>query len=608
VSNNNHNGPAAAAHVDAIDVPPPPGQHISTRERLSALLGERKRTVAALSGLAVVSGLSESIIIGLIVEIAANAAKGSTSGHQQLGFLHIHASTDTLFLIAAPLVLFRILLQVPLATLPSRIAAGVQASLRRQVFAAYTRASWTVQSQDREGHLQETMTSQVLQATGGALQATALVIAGIQFVVILGWAIRVEPLAAAVIFGLAILLFLSLRPLNRIGQRLAKQLSRAQLDYAAGISETNRLAEDTQVFGVAEAQRRRVGRLIETARRLYFRTQIIVRLTPGLYQSAVLLVLVVALRVLTAAGSGRFVSLSYVILLMVRAGTYGQIVQTAYQGLRQSMPFIERLQNQMRYYADSEPHDGGRPLPPVETLAFERVSYAYRPGQPVLHELSFQVAAGEAIGIIGPSGAGKSTLIQLLLQLRRPGSGRFLVNGESVIDFARSDWQRRVAYVPQEPRLIHDTVSANIRFYRDIDDEAVERAAKLARIHEDVVTWPGGYEQVVGPRADAVSGGQQQRICLARALAAHPEVLVLDEPTSALDPHSERLIQASLDGLRHELTLFIIAHRMSTLEVCDRVMVILDGRLAAFDTVALLQRSNPYYKSAVSLAAGGKLP
>ena len=124
-------------------------------------------------------------------------------------------------------------------------------------------------------------------------------------------------------------------------------------------------------------------------------------------------------------------------------------------------------------------------------------------------------------------------------------------------------------------------------------DEAVERAGRLARIHDDVVCWPQGYDTVVGPRADAVSGGQQQRICLARALAARPEVLVLDEPTSALDPTSERLIQESLTALKHELTLFIVAHRLSTLDICDRVMVIVDGRLAAFDTTASCRRTAP---------------
>src|SRR5205814_8684870 len=109
--------------------------------------------------------------------------------------------------------------------------------------------------------------------------------------------------------------------------------------------------------------------------------------------------------------------------------------------------------------------------------------------------------------------------------------------------------------------------------------------------------WANGYDTLVGPRADAVSGGQQQRICLARALAARPQVLVLDEPTSALDPHSETLIQESLTALRSELTMFTIAHRMSTLDMCDRVMVILGGGLLAFATRAVLQEEHCYYRS-----------
>jgi ABC-type multidrug transport system fused ATPase/permease subunit len=215
-----------------------------------------------------------------------------------------------------------------------------------------------------------------------------------------------------------------------------------------------------------------------------------------------------------------------------------------------------------------------------------------------------EVARGEAVGIVGPSGAGKSTLIQILLQLRTPTVGHYLINGEPAEDFDPADWHRRVAYVPQEPRLIHATVAENIRYLRDLDDSAVQRAARLARIHDDIVSWNHGYDTVVGPRADAVSGGQQQRLCLARALAARPEVLVLDEPTSALDPRSESLLQESLRSLIGEATMFIAAHRMSTLDMCGRVMVIVDGRLEAFDTVERLYRDNPYYRSASTLAVG----
>jgi ATP-binding cassette subfamily B protein len=158
--------------------------------------------------------------------------------------------------------------------------------------------------------------------------------------------------------------------------------------------------------------------------------------------------------------------------------------------------------------------------------------------------------------------------------------------------------------VPQEPRLLHATVAENVRFDRELDQPAIERAARLAHIHDEIMSWERGYETVVGPRADAVSGGQQQRLCLARALAATPEVLVLDEPTSALDPKSESRIQESLNELKDELTLFIIAHRMSTLDICDRVMVIMGGRLVAFDTIEALRENNAYYRSASAIAAG----
>jgi ABC-type multidrug transport system fused ATPase/permease subunit len=246
---------------------------------------------------------------------------------------------------------------------------------------------------------------------------------------------------------------------------------------------------------------------------------------------------------------------------------------------------------------------GTKRLDTVRTLAFDDVSFAYDREQPALSDIEFDVTAGEAIGIIGPSGAGKSTLIQILLGLRVPGQGRYLVNGVPADQVNREDWLRHFAYVPQEPRLLHASVSDNIRFFREIDDAAVERAARLAGIHDDVVGWPAGYETVIGPRADAISGGQQQRVCLARALAADPEVLVLDEPTSALDPRAEQRIQESLLALKDDLTLFIVAHRMSTLDICERVMVIVDGRLQAFDRIAELRNSNPYYRSAISTMA-----
>jgi ABC-type multidrug transport system fused ATPase/permease subunit len=577
----------------------------SVRARLAVLLGDRKGTILLLAISATISGFAEVGILFLLSQIASSAAKGAVPAHQTIGFIHLHAHVGTLFVLAFALTIGRVVLQAPLSILPARIASSVQARLRREVFGAYNTASWEVQAGEREGDVQETMTSQVLQATGGALQATQLVIAFFSFIVLMAAAVSLNALAALVILVAALCLFGLLRPMNTLGARRATELSRAQLNYAAGINEASRLAEETQVFGVAEAQFSRIDRLIAIAEGLFYRTQVIIRLSPSLYQSAIYLILVAGLAALYSEGASHFAQLGAVILIIVRAGTFGQQVQGAYQGLRQSLPFIERLQDTASRYGASTPPDGSQPLTKVSTIAFDRVSFGYKAGRPVLRELSFEVRAGEAIGVVGPSGAGKSTLIQILLQLRPPDTGRYLVNGVPVGDLARGDWKKLVSYVPQQPKLVHASVAENIRYFRELDDAAVQRAARLARVEEEILSWPDGYDTLVGPRADAVSGGQQQRICLARALAAHPEVLILDEPTSALDPHSETLIQESLYGLRHELTLFIIAHRMSTLDVCDRVMVIQDGQLAAFDTTALLQTNNAYYRSATLLAAGG---
>ena len=577
-------------------------QPASAWSRLELLVGRKRRTVLALVVTSITSGFAEAAILASVAQVAAILVSKAARVYVHAGPIHLHATPWDLLAIAGALAVFRLLLQAPISMLPARIAADVQAGQRRRLFEAFTRASWAAQSQDREGHLQEMMTNQVVQATQGALQASTLITALVTFLTLVISALALNLIAAAVVLGAAGLLFGALRPLNAIGARRARALSAAQLEYAGGVGEATRLAEETQVFGVAAAQRERVGDLIEASRDLFYRTQMLGRAVPSIYQSIIFLIIVAGLAILYGAGAGHVASLGAVVLLLVRAGTYGQQIQGSYQFLRQALPYVERLQQAEQHYRDSTPSSGTLALDSVNTIAFEDVSYAYRPDRPVLREVSFEVERGETIGIVGPSGAGKSTLVQILLQLRRPDAGRYLINGVAAEQFASHDWHARNAYVPQDPRLVHASVAENIRYFRDIDDTAIERAARLARIHDDIVAWAEGYDTIIGPRADAVSGGQQQRICLARALAAEPEVIVLDEPTSALDPRSEALIQESLLALEGSVTLFIVAHRMSTLDICNRVMVVLDGRLDGFGTVSLLQGSNSYYRSALALA------
>ncbi len=324
---------------------------------------------------------------------------------------------------------------------------------------------------------------------------------------------------------------------------------------------------------------------------------------PALYQNISIGLVIAGMAVVYGFGGSGVTSLAAVVLLLVRALSYSQQLQTNYHSLAEAAPYLEDLDERQKNYIASVDQSGDRELTRLRRLTFEDVWFEYEPGVPVLKGISFDVRPGEAVGIVGPSGSGKSTLVQLLLRLRQPTSGRLLVDGDPVDEVTFDSWYRRIAFVPQEPRLFQGTISDNIRFFReDLDQEAIERAAKLAYLHDDVMAWERGYDTSVGERGGAVSGGQRQRIVLARALAEEPDVLILDEPTSALDMKSESLVQDTLEGLKGHSTLFIIAHRLSTLNDCDRIMVLGKGELQGFDTAAELRRSNPFFAEAVELS------
>jgi ABC-type multidrug transport system fused ATPase/permease subunit len=565
-----------------------------------SLLRSQRRLVIVLIAGSVLTGLTESGVLAILAQTATGLVNRASVVNISLGPVHASARLGVLVAIGLALSLVRLALQVVISVVPAKMATNTQERFRRDVFGAFTRSSWAEQSRDREGHLQELLTNQVAQATQIAVQAGTIIVVTLTFVILVISALILNVIAAVVVLVAAVVLSMGLRPLSRLGGRRARAMSQASIQFAGGINEAVRLAEESHVFGTAPAQRKRTDALLHQLHRPYFHTQTLARFVPGVYQSLIYLLVMAALGALYLIGSAHVVSLGAVVLLLVRAGAYGQQGQAAVQALRQALPYVERLQQAEERYDQGTPVTGQRPLADVESLALRHVSFSYDGGRPVLSNISFAVSGGETVGVIGPSGTGKSTLVQILLGLRRPDTGSYLVNGEPAEEFARQDWHQRIAYVPQEPRLLHASVADNVRFFRQIDDDAVERATRLAGIHDDVMSWRDRYDTIIGPRADAISGGQQQRICLARALAAEPQILVLDEPTSALDPNAEALIQRSLMGLKGKLTLFIVAHRMSTLDVCGRVMVIVDGRLESFDTLAALKKKSPYYRSATA--------
>jgi ATP-binding cassette subfamily C protein len=246
-----------------------------------------------------------------------------------------------------------------------------------------------------------------------------------------------------------------------------------------------------------------------------------------------------------------------------------------------------------------------RPHGPEPTLDFRQsiecrnVSFEYEEtGRPALHDINLTVRRGESVGIVGPTGAGKSTLVDVMLGLLRPTAGQVLIDGDDLAGYERA-WQRLIGYVPQDPYLLDDTVRRNIAFGVPdsvIDEQRLARACTLAQLDEFLRQLPDGLETTVGDDGVRLSGGQRQRVAIARALYQDPAVIVFDEATAALDNQTERDLTRAIAALHGERTLLVIAHRLTTVESCDRLIFLRDGRLAGVGPYQELLR-DPRFKA-----------
>lgn len=579
----------------------------------------RAGRLAALVALGLIAAVLEMVGIGLVFPLVA--AIGDPAIVERIpGFeivksqLGITTHTDLLLslsIILAVTFLTRSIYMVMFTYIQARAVARWQQSMAETLFATYTRAPFIFHLQTNTATLIRNINILAINAYGRTMSnLLSLAIDGMIICALAVLLLLVQPLPTLVAGSVLLLLvggqvFIFRGIQGRLGAA-GNNIARLQIK---ALQQAFMAVKELKVFGREPQARNDFGDIQHKRASVIWQQQFIARLPSIITEAAMVLSVIGMLIALIVSGAGTgemMASLALLAAAAFRLLPLANKVVGALGTLHNTKPGISLLLTELdvpwRSQASFKSHE---PMDFLSSIKLEGVSYEYPDGEhAALSGITLEIKRGESIGLMGSSGAGKSTLADIVLGLLPPESGRLLVDGEDVAANIRG-WQANVGYVPQDIFICDDTVRANIAFFvpkEAIDDKKVWEALSLAQLDDFVRNMPEGLDTVLRERGERLSGGQKQRIGIARALYHNPRVLVLDEATSALDAQTESDVSHAIDALAGQKTLIIIAHRLSTLKHCNRLVLMKGGQIISEGTFDELSRDNLDFNELLKLA------
>ena len=519
---------------------------------------------------------------------------------QTFGYFEIEYTATVLLILIAVLFALKALLSFLSRYVNLRIMASYEFETRGELFNLFLKSDWLHLKAQKVGFVDQVFLNDVGRSSGVLFHIGSLSVVLINIAVYGFLAVSISPVVAsiALLFGIFILLlfkpfFSRYRMLSGVMLKKYKRFAHFLNEHIAGLKLIKASASEEGVLG-------KNNMLIDLLRRLRIRSEAVRILSDIVLQPLGVFFIIGVFAFLYKAGTFDFPSFAVIVYAVNRVFVNVQQIQSEVHDVNSRVPHVLAALN---YKKEAEAHPeargGDSPFVFKRLLELKGVHFEHGKHQ-ILSDLTLSLSKGEMVGLIGPSGAGKTTFVDLILRLLPPTKGELILDGVPSTEIDLRQWRRNIGYVPQEPFLLNDTIANNIRFYDpSLSKEDIEKAAKLAHIHEFVLREPQGFETIVGERGMRLSGGERQRIALARALARKPQILVLDEATSALDNESEALIQESVKTLKGKMTLIVIAHRLSTVAYADRLVALEGGRIVEEGKPSELLKDKESYFSRV---------
>ena len=496
-------------------------------------------------------------------------------------FFNIDFRLKYLLIFIGLLFIFKFLFLILIGYIRARITANYEEYTRNKMFSDFFYTNWPYLLRQKIGYLQTVLMINIENSASVLSCTSSLIVLSVNILVYAIIAININFRITLYTIGLSGFIFFIFFPFIRKLRSLSYMLESINRRIGHHINENILGIKTIKAMSAVEQVIKDASKNFQDLRIIKIKTQLINSLVVSILQPISIIFILIMFAISYKTSDFSLISFAVVIYLVKLIFSNMQSLQKIVLAFNSSIPYFKSISDYAIQFEKNKEDDAGvRKFKFNNNLEFNNVHFSYDDERNILEGVNFKIKRGEMVGMIGSSGAGKTTVVDLILRLFNPTKGKILLDEKDINKINLEEWRKNIGYVSQDIFLMNNTIESNIKFYNSsITDKDMINAAKMANIYDFIKKSSAGFSTIIGERGIQLSAGQRQRVVIARVLAKKPKILILDEATSALDNESEDKIQKVIEKLKGKVTVFVIAHRLSTVIDTDRLLVLENGKI-----------------------------